>query len=236
MLNLTLIVEILNKSRQTYHLDVTFFIDWSDLIKNDVKYIILVICACIWKMLIIQEACLRSQTLAIKGDIVLPHRSITVRFPTYKVLYPWSMSDSAAAIWLFWKLECYTIASILLYLGALVFYRVRHSHKANNPRSVVWDNGVNPRLFKLATLLPSIGGDAHCNAFVNQRTSRVTLKENKKTCRIGLNRKWQYLNLKVTNAMVTPAVNKWRLKVKGNSGYWKQLHTSMRYQATMQRM
>lgn len=45
------------------------------------------------------------------------------------------------------------------------------SHHAVNPLSVVRDDGVNSRLFQLATLLPSIGSDAHRNAIVEQRTS-----------------------------------------------------------------
>ncbi len=49
-------------------------------------------------------------------------------------------------------------------------------HGVGNPLSVVGDDSVNSRLFNLATLLSSIGSDAHCSAIVEQGTSRVTLK------------------------------------------------------------
>lgn len=51
------------------------------------------------------------------------------------------------------------------------------THGAVDPLGVVGDDGVNSRFFDLATLLPSIGSDSHCNAVEEQRTSRVTLRD-----------------------------------------------------------
>lgn len=75
----------------------------------------------------------------------------------------------------------------LLYLAARALCRSRlQAHGVVNPLGVVGDDSVNSRLFDLATLLSSVGSDAHCNAVVEQRTSRVTLKDNKHASRKGL--------------------------------------------------
>lgn len=66
----------------------------------------------------------------------------------------------------------------LFYLTAQVLcFGGLQGHGVVNPLSVVGDDSVNSRLFKLATLLSSIGSDAHCSATVEQGTSRVTLKD-----------------------------------------------------------
>lgn len=60
-----------------------------------------------------------------------------------------------------------TVMPALLYLTAQILCCSRlQGHSGVNPVSVVGDDGVNPRLFNLATLLSSIGSDAHCNAIV----------------------------------------------------------------------
>jgi len=55
-------------------------------------------------------------------------------------------------------------------------------HDAVDPLGVVGDDGVNAGLFHLATLLSSIGRDAHRDAIVEQRTPGVTLRERKRDC------------------------------------------------------
>lgn len=73
-----------------------------------------------------------------------------------------------------WLLLIHLTAGILCCSGLL-------GHDGVNPLGVVGDDGVNSRLFKLAALLSSVGSDAHCSAIVEQRTSRVTLTDNKET-------------------------------------------------------
>lgn len=63
------------------------------------------------------------------------------------------------------------------------------AHDAVNPLGVVRDDGVNSRLFQLTTLSSSVGCDAHHDAVVEQRTARVSLWDDRKTSRTGLNRK-----------------------------------------------
>ena len=79
-------------------------------------------------------------------------------------------------------LQLKTVRPALLYLTAGVLRCCGlHTHDVVNPLGVVGDDGVNARLFKLTALLSSVGRDAHRNAVVEQRTSRVTLKNEKKT-------------------------------------------------------
>lgn len=53
----------------------------------------------------------------------------------------------------------------------------RRVQDAVDPLGVVGDDGVDPRLLHLTTLPPAVGGDAHCDAVVEQRASRVSLRQ-----------------------------------------------------------
>lgn len=61
------------------------------------------------------------------------------------------------------------------------------AHDTVNPLGVVRDDGVNSRLFQLATLSSSVGSDSHHDAVVEQRTARVALRDDRKTSRTGSN-------------------------------------------------
>lgn len=103
-------------------------------------------------------------------------------------------------------------ALFILFTAQVLCLSGLQGHGVVNPLSVVGDDSVNSRLFYLATLLSSIGSDAHCNAIVEQGTSRVTLKN--KTEKL-LNRILQYINLHL-------------IKYSGDSSWQQALNESER--------